>query len=216
MDSWEKRKKAFMDRLAKDRYSGYFDEEMYGLVSVLNANPSMYTTSCCSGRILLVKVAGPWLKSNVKVLGRWHGEVNVDELTKHINSADDKSSLWVMVQPPIIHVSCKDLETASKLVLEARNSGFKETGIFVVNNRHIMVEIKSSEKMNIPLVLNGKTVLDFQNLTELSKYLNKQLKTLKLKIKRLEKTLLTHHGVNIKTKPELLTIEQQNNRKTYP
>ncbi len=188
--SWEKRKNSFLARLVKDRCTGYFDEEMSSLVSLINSHPSMYTTSCCSGRVSMVKVSNPWTKSNAKIIGKWHEKITVDEVVKHLkDSLDDKSNLWVLLQPPIIHVACKSLDVAQTLISKARNSGFKETGIFTVKCNHIMVDIKSSEKIGIPLILNGEIIPNTEKLERLCEYLNFSLKNLKTKIKRLEENL---------------------------
>ena len=189
LDCWEKRKKAFLARLSRDRCTGYFDEEMYSLVSIINSHPLMYTTSCCSGRISMLEVKNPWTKLNARVIGKWHKKIEKEEVLEKISLYEGKKepNLWIIVQPPIIHVSCKNLETASKLVVYARNSGFKESGIFFANSKRVMVEIRSSEKTSIPLVLNGKKMLNEQNFNELIEYLNSLLENLKLKIERLEK-----------------------------
>jgi len=190
LTSWERRKNSFLARLARDKSLGYFDEELDGLISLINSHPLMYTTSCCSGRVSLVKVLGGWTKSNARVVGKWHGEVKVEELTKHVKKdLGEGFSLWLLLQPPIIHVACKDLSTAQMLVSKARNSGFKETGIFTVKSSHIMVDIKSSEKMGVPIVLDGEAILSMEKAVKLCEHLNALLKNLKLKIRRLEEAL---------------------------
>jgi tRNA(Phe) wybutosine-synthesizing methylase Tyw3 len=52
-----------------------------------------------------------------------------------------------------------------------------------------MVDIKSSEKIGIPLILNGEIIPNTEKLERLCEYLNFSLKNLKTKIKRLEENL---------------------------
>lgn len=190
LTSWEKRKSSFLARLVKDKCIKYFDEEMDSLVSLINSHPLMYTTSCCSGRISMVKVLNPWTKSNARIIGKWHEKITVNEIVKHLrNNLSNKFNLWILLQPPIIHVACRNLDVTQTLISKARNSGFKETGVFTIKGDYIMVEVKSSERLGVPLILGGEVILNQEKLEKLCEYLNILLKNLKVKIKRLEEDL---------------------------
>lgn len=58
----------------------------------------------------------------------------------------------MLVEPPILHICCKDVKSASVLINHSHTHGFKSSGIFSIKPDKVMVEIKGSEKLEVPLV----------------------------------------------------------------
>ena len=84
-----------------------------------------------------------------------------------------------MQEPPIIHVCCKDLESAKKLLKLAQEAGFGKSGIVSLDK--IILEIKSTEKMETFLTKN----LAQEYLNLLKDKANEKLIKSKEKIKHL-------------------------------
>lgn len=175
----------FMKRIHRDLSSGYFDKDMLSLVEEINKHPEMYTTSSCSGRIVLLKASKPWNKSNVTIICKWHERISLEEITKNIKPCGKDLSLWLILQSPIIHVSCKNVEIAIKLVRKARSSGFRYSSIFSKGKIGIFVEIMGSERIDLPLVIEDRVIINMENLNKLIDHLNTILQNIKTKIQRL-------------------------------
>ena len=132
------------------------------------------------------EIAGFGEKSTVNHLGKWHSEVGSDEFFRAIRD-HTKNELWLKVQPPIIHVACDDLESANNLLKISYNSGFKYSSI--KSTSPFLVEITSSEHMELPLGKDGKILVDDNYLTYLHNISNQKLKKSQSKIYRLIKNL---------------------------
>ena len=90
-------------------------------------------------------------------------------------------------EPMILHVACKDLDSAKEIMKVAQNSGFKKVGIISLG-KNIVVEINGTEKMEFP-ILNGKNILvDEAFLKLIVKESNSRMKRNWLKIKKFEES----------------------------
>jgi tRNA wybutosine-synthesizing protein 3 len=164
-ERWEKRKMSFYKRMEEDIVSGYFDKEMIPVIKTLFRLKDAYPTSSCSGRILVLASRVPWRKRNVKIIFKFH---EIDDQIKHevlekIFVLEDEN-LWLFVQPPIIHVSCYNIETAIKLVKIARNTGFKESKIFMESPRGPHLELKGRELLVVPIKLENTFLFEKEKL----------------------------------------------------
>ncbi|RCV64157.1 tRNA wybutosine-synthesizing protein 3 [Methanophagales archaeon] len=148
MTIYEEQKKKALERL---RIMGA-DEEVVGILEALNRLDDFYTTSSCSGRVALICIPEIGAKRDAEFIGKWHRAVTKEEVSEAIK-APEKGELWLISQSPILHVSCRGLEKAKALLRVAIESGFKYSGIKSISkdNGKIMVEIMSTERMDVPL-----------------------------------------------------------------
>jgi len=100
------------------------DDEVEGIIEKLNGFESFFTTSSCSGRIALISVPEIGAKREADFFGKWHRPVKLTEVLEAMNSAE-KGEIWLISQSPILHVSCRRLESAKVLLQIAMESGFK-------------------------------------------------------------------------------------------
>lgn len=147
--------------MERDIVSGYFDREMIPLVKTLFKLRNAYPTSSCSGRLLILASRVPWRKRNVKILYKVHEiEDSVKRaILERLSNLEDEN-VWLFVQPPIVHVSCYDYETAEKLVKIGRNAGFKESKIFMKSELGLHVELKGRELLVVPVKLEKTLLLE--------------------------------------------------------
>ncbi len=184
-NAWFNRKKAFLRRLKKDMETGYFDKELETLILLLNGFNDVFTTSSCSGRIMVFSSKRPWDRKSIKVYLKSHDPISVGNLEKILEVSDDKN-LWFVLQPPIFHVSCLTPTRAQELLKIARNIGFKHSGIISFARTGIVVELRSNEHLEVPLRLYGKFIYRKSSLKSLVKWANKLLLDSKKKIFKLE------------------------------
>jgi len=183
--AWSERRKAFMKRLKRDKETGYFDKELESIVDLLNSFDDMFTTSSCAGRLVIFSSEKPWDKKTVKIHLKSHEPISVSNVRKIIDEVIDEN-LWFVMQPPIIHVSCSNVERAQELLKIARNVGFKHSGIISFSHNGIHVELQGNEHLEFPLKVHGKTIVRKRYLGKLVKWANNLLLRSKKKIFKLE------------------------------
>ncbi|MBC7091965.1 MAG: hypothetical protein H5T50_08700 [Nitrososphaeria archaeon] len=186
-EKWEKRKISFYKRMEKDIVSGYFDKEMIPVIKTLFKLKDAYPTSSCSGRILILASRVPWRKRNVKIMFKFHEineQVRQDILEKVLALEDE--NLWLFVQPPIIHVSCYNVDTAIKLVKVARNTGFKESKIFMDSPMGSHLELKGKVLLIVPIRLEKTFLFEKEKLKLVFDEASRILEDFKVKISKLQ------------------------------
>ena len=184
--SFEQRKKDILKKKDKS-FKGSVDREIQPLVSLINSKRNFYTTSSCSGRIMLIDDSGE-KKENAFIM------VSHKPLKPKIDAKDIEETLiehyynkvYFKMEPCILHVACKSFEDAIKLVEIARNAGWKKSGVISKNN---IAELISTESLSLPIGLNGFLIVDQKYMAELIKEANEKLKRTFDKIKRLSKEL---------------------------
>lgn len=156
---------------------GEIDSAIKELVEKINSFDDYFTTSSCSGRIVLQtgerKTEIEWVKVS-------HDEVDLD----WVKSVELPSKLlWFRMEPMILHVACSSVEKAQELLDKAQPI-FKKSFIQTTRNK-ILVEIKGSEYIETP-VADGKWLVDDDYLQVLIEEANKKLKRTREKIKLLK------------------------------
>ena len=179
MDKFNQRKK---DVLSKEDKSsiGEWDGKIKDLCEKINSLEDYYTTSSCSGRVVLVRDEerkGPGVFEFVS-----HDLVNFGDFILKVEEMK-KDDYKFKQEPFILHVACRDLECAEKLLGIANESGLRRAGIIALG-KNIVVELNGSEKLEFPLVRKGNLLVleDFLKLV-----LEKSNENLKKSWEKIEK-----------------------------
>lgn len=175
--TFQNQKKGFLEKLDKSK-KGSIDKPIISLIKKINKNPDYYTTSSCSGRILLYI---PGKKSEMKWIFVSHEQITLKQIKQVEVPIDD---IWFKQEPFIIHISCRTLEHAQKLLNKARAVGFKRSGIQSI--RKNIIEISATEHLNLPIFKKGNLLIDENYLKLIIKQANNKLKQTKAKIKRFQ------------------------------
>ncbi|CAI5729392.1 unnamed protein product [Peronospora destructor] len=182
---------------------GCIDEPIVDMIKTINAHPDYVTSSSCSGRIALFcgKNAvenGTQIGSNLITKGgKWliaeHATITFDQLVTALRSPDAHSSTSNMIifkhEPFIMHVVCRDLNSAKALLQWGIASGFRESGV-VLGNRKIMCAIRTTANgLEIPLGRNEEHMLvNDEYLRWIVDVANQKFEVNKQKIDRLFET----------------------------
>ena len=153
----------------------------------INSISDYFTTSSCSGRIVVLEAPSFGRKRKAKFLGKWHGKVDVGEVKKALQKGG-KGEIWFLVQSSIFHVAAISMEDARKLLNVANQSGFKYSSIKSVNGK-IMVEILGTERIDAPLGVDGKIYGGDEYVELLVEIGNRMMERMERNLKRLEKNL---------------------------
>jgi len=174
------------NQLAKQDKSkkGDIDQKIFPLLEAINTKEDYYTTSSCSGRILLW--CGSGKKSEIEWLKVSH-DLIAEDFYKISKQEDEnkKGLIWLRLEPMILHVACKDLESANKL-LDIAKSFYKKSCLLSIRNK-IVVEIRGSEFVEMPLFKEGKLLFAEEEFLWLTEMLNEKMKKVWEKTEMLRK-----------------------------
>ncbi|MBT4651150.1 hypothetical protein HOC13_01360 [Candidatus Woesearchaeota archaeon] len=162
---FQNNKKTFLAKLDKSKKGG-IDEKVISLIGVINSKENYYTTSSCSGRVGLLK--GSEKKNETEWLKVSHDLIKED----FFGLENNKGLVWLRLEPFIMHICCKDLESANILLGGAKRT-YKKSCILSVSNKFI-VEIRGSEQLKMPFYDDGELLFSGE-LTWLRNFINEKL-----------------------------------------
>ena len=192
LDHFTKEKSDFLNKKDKSK-KGSVDKDIVDIVKLINSKDDFYTTSSCAGRVVLLEI-----KSKKKNECGWiftkHDKLTFKEINQSLNQYNKKISknrelplktirkeetsfesgakcqIWFKQQPLILHVACRNLDAAKKL-LDISRKIFRRAGIIGITNRKIMVEIIGDERLET-IIADKNFAADRKYINELVKYAN--------------------------------------------
>jgi len=187
INSFQQRKKDVLSKLDKSSI-GKWDEKIISLCDKINSLDNYYTTSSCSGRILLM--VDQEKKGENLFLFVSHDKVSFKKLKEELNSAlKKKKNIKFKLEPCILHIACETLEDAKKLFEIGKNAGWKRLGIIGTRNGFTF-ELNSTEKLEFPVIQNKKILVDDEFLKIAVDEANRKLEKSWLRIKKLEREIV--------------------------
>ena len=185
VDNFLKRKNDILDKIDKSS-KGSWDLYIRSLCEKLNESDCYYTTSSCAGRIVVM------IDQEKKAQGLFvfvsHEKISFDELKESIESSDKTMDIKFKQDPCILHVACRDIDSAKELYTKAKIVGWKRSGIISLG-RNIIVELNSTEKLEFPVIRNGKILVSDEFLKVIVDESNAKLEKSWIKINKLEKSI---------------------------
>ncbi|MBS3090807.1 hypothetical protein J4433_03515 [Candidatus Pacearchaeota archaeon] len=187
MKHFEFLKKGQFKKLDKSD-EGHIDKAISKLIKRINSRKEYYTTSSCSGRIVLM--VGQEKKQEGLYLFKSHEKISPREFRKAISSSAKKHHglVYFKMEPCILHAACSTLQKAQELINKAKLAGWKKTGI-ITFGRRIVCEIASTEKLEMPIANKGKILVNYFFIRLLVKEASRKLARTWEKIKKLEKAI---------------------------
>lgn len=179
---FEKRKLHVLNEFKASLNVGDVDENLIPILEYINSRDGFYTTSSCSGRIVLFQDLGS--KRLDKFLGKWHRTVNFDDIWSSLKKC--KGTVWFRYEPVILHVVARELKGAKKMLELSLKSGFKRSGVHGLNEERYIIEICSTEKIDTPIMENGRLLIPESYLRYLVKMANKKFQDGQKKLKKLD------------------------------
>jgi len=150
-----------------------WDKKIAGLCDKINSSDKYFTTSSCSGRVVLIK--DEVKKEKGLFLFRSHDKISFKELKRELDNicgGEEAEShppnpklkkarglIMFKQEPCLVVVSCKDSESQWKLFSKARNNGWKKSGIYSLDKKRL-VELMSCENISFPICKNGKVLVN--------------------------------------------------------
>ena len=189
-----KGKEKALESLKEAKGEDKVDQGILPIINIINASEDYYTSSSCFGRIVLLEIPGIGDKKHAKWLGKWHKAIEPKEVLSAVKSAKT-GQLWLLAQPPIIHITAKTNTAADKILKTAISSGFKNSGLKSIG-RKIVVEVCSTERLDAPIGRDATLFCNQEYLQLLVNIANEVMEKSTVKLHRFEqkirKSLSTH------------------------
>ena len=198
---WRERKLEAWRRLWEDLEIGYLDLDIVDILVELFLRPRSFTTSSCSGRIVLMDSEYPWEKEETMIVFKKHEPVELREVLEAAEKPIAKR-LWLSVQGPIIHVETLDAEEAFEVLEAARRAGFKHSGILASTRKGVLVELRTGIRVNIPLREPDAWLVDRGELRRIIELSNRALREAKERLDRLRAELRRVRPAELWAPPE--------------
>lgn len=168
---------------------GSVDKGIKDLIDTINKKEDLYTTSSCSGRMMLYtkperKCDTRWLFVSHEPVCEgtlWKELVKIEKITKEIEEEEEEDTeVWFKQESFILHVACRNLDAAGRLLDTCKNNGLKRIGIQSMKNK-VMVEILYHVGFKTP-VYDKRVLVDEAYAQKLEHIANQNMKKNKKKI----------------------------------
>ena len=152
---------------------GFVDERCRPLMQTLNQHEDYVTTSSCSGRVALwcgnEKGDGGWLLSS-------HEEVTVEDVLAALMPFPTAGSVVFKMEPFLMHVMCRNLEAAHRLLVAVLHAGYRNSGV-IPGKKRTMLGIRHTMTLEVPIGEGGQCMLeDDRYLRYITKVANAKLR----------------------------------------
>jgi tRNA wybutosine-synthesizing protein 3 len=165
------------------------DKPILKLCEKINNSNTYFTTSSCSGRIILIKDQEK--KAPGLFTFRSHKKTTFKELKEALNKLIEnkvQGTVLFKQEPCLVVVSCIDKDSQWELFSAARNNGWKKSGILSINKKRLL-ELMASENMSFPIYKDEKILVNDEFLKIVLEKANSNLEKGWKKIERLKKLI---------------------------
>lgn len=171
--SFDNEKKNALNKLDKST-KGSIDEPIKHILDKINSLEDYYTTSSCSGRIMIME---PSEERHVDWLCVTHGKITAEDVEKHRTD-----TAWIKQTGLILHIACRNKESCENMLLALKKGGFKRAGIISLKKN--IIEVMSTEQMAAPL---EQTTEEYRRI--LVRKANEMMEKTEKSLERLEQCL---------------------------
>jgi len=179
--AFQQRKKVSLLRLKEARLSGHLDEGIDGFLDIVNSHPDLVTTSSCWGRVGIMATPKLGDKRRSTWLMKDHSGLVVDDAiasielirggTGDLTTIHDESvvvsedtGIFLIQQSPILHLFVSDIHRAMEVRDMGRSAGCKESGIRAVRDDRVVLEIRCTEHLQMPVGWGRSMMTDMDHL----------------------------------------------------
>ncbi|XP_009882257.1 PREDICTED: tRNA wybutosine-synthesizing protein 3 homolog [Charadrius vociferus] len=215
-------RKAQRLRRADGSRKGALDEGVVAVVQLLNGRAQFCTTSSCSGRLVLAQGrpadvnGGEIAKGNCTWLMVTHELCSKGDVMTALEKAT--GDVVLKFEPFVLHVLCQELRDAQLLHSVAVDSGFRNSGITVGRGGKIMMAVRSTHCLEVPLSHKGKLMVSEEYVEFLVHVANRKMEENIRRIdrfyKRLELALKTASSPSEEVKKNSSVYVRRRKRKT--
>lgn len=164
--------------------NGLVDTPIIDFLTEIKKLPNIFTSSSCSGRIMLLIGDEDENKQNSSFLKKFHNTITLSDLTQELNNLPDSGLVWLKVEPFIFHFGLKDYDSAKDLLNFCRDFGLKKAGIISARDGKFTCEVTNTVYLSTVIAKNGVLLIDEKYLSLLVDIANQKLENNFEKLKR--------------------------------
>ncbi|XP_033095481.1 tRNA wybutosine-synthesizing protein 3 homolog [Anneissia japonica] len=153
---------------------GSIDDAIVPLVDKINSSSSYFTTSSCSGRICVFQEKNGVQKKGCEWLYVTHSYGSNQELESCMSKITGDA--FFKFEPFILHVQCSAIQNARVMHEAAIASGFRNSGISIGKRGKIMLAIRSTHGLEVPLSKEGRLLINTEYLHHITELANEKMK----------------------------------------
>lgn len=165
-------KNALLASLENARHEGVVDKEVNNYLDLINSHPDYVTSSSCYGRISLIDLPH-YDKKTTSFVCKEHRKISADEYWEKLRAAEG-TSIWFKLDPLILHISCRDIEAAEKLLKVKTTAGMKRGGIFAIAENRVQIELEGTYRIETPVKKEGTILVTKEYFNVLVEEANKK------------------------------------------
>jgi tRNA(Phe) wybutosine-synthesizing methylase Tyw3 len=144
-------------------FKGSIDAPILELVNFINGLDNYYTTSSCSGRASVFRSGNSakhihWLLVRHRLISKAELVVALQEQVPGEDFTDGLVTL--KCEPFILHINCRDIESARSLHEVVTLCGFRESGIKLGNKKVILAVRTTANCMELPLAKGSNLLVN--------------------------------------------------------
>ncbi|XP_020630206.1 tRNA wybutosine-synthesizing protein 3 homolog [Orbicella faveolata] len=181
MAAFEEQKASCLSQVDLSK-KGSIDDQIVDLVQYINAKDDYFTTSSCSGRISVFSELADQKKKHCEWLYVTHSTATEEEVVKSLKGC--LGSAVFKFEPFVLHVQCKDLVAGQQMLKVALTSGFKNSGIVIGKKANVIVAVRSTQSLEVPLAHKGELMVSYKYIEFLVNAANKKLEENQTRINR--------------------------------
>ncbi|EDV27472.1 uncharacterized protein TRIADDRAFT_53200 [Trichoplax adhaerens] len=157
MDEFQKQKNRCLSS-TDNSIKGSIDAKILSLVQLINENKDYFTTSSCSGRIMIFRKVNQLKSKNCESLFVTHDSITEDDVNFLLNGQIEDSVIFKF-EPFVLHVQCRTMNHARLLLKVALTSGFRNSGIVLGKKERLIVAVRSTQTLEVPLTNQGAMLI---------------------------------------------------------
>jgi len=168
---------------------GSVDAPIFDFLKNLNCHTDYVSLSSCSGRIIIF-ISGENVKKGCQWILVKHEKVTTEDESweKIVNRKTREGILTLKFEPFILHVQCRGIDAAKKLLQCANEAGFRNSGFTFGKAGKVVLAIRSTHGLQVPLSdEKGMLLVDEKYVNFVINLANSKLELNGDKIKKLEK-----------------------------
>lgn len=155
--------------------NGLVDKPIISFLEKVTKIPTMFTSSSCCGRIMLLIGDEEENKKHSSFLKKFHETVSFEDLKKELTNLPNTGVVWLKVEPFIFHFGLKDYSSAKALLDFCRSFGLKKAGIISAREGKFTCEVTNTVYLSTVLAKDGEILVSEEYLAILLDIANKKL-----------------------------------------
>lgn len=176
---------------------GMVDAFAVTIVKLLNEDENYYTTSSCSGRIIVLgSNIGSTHKTQKKKNLKWeevhhnvlfHIDAFIDRILA-VNPANHEQIMFKF-EPFIMHIRCANVEASQRLLTVALAAGYRNSGVVISNTGRCTLAVRDTAMLEVPLAQDSTFWVDRTYMRRLCREANSRMAENLDKLQKFEKAI---------------------------